>query len=207
MNKTIIITGTTKGLGLAIYAKLSQEFYNFATISRTNGDWENKNNLQFCGDITNYWDRKHFIDKTIQKFGQIDVLINNAGTVNLKPFLEYTEFDYHTIFDINVGGAFGVTQLVIKQMLQQENGGHIINIGSTRAITGAPDKSLYSMSKFALRSMTQCINAEYKDKNIRSTIICPGQLATIQEEVVETIYYLVYNNIRFIPEIIIGGIL
>ena len=207
MPKTIIISGTTKGLGLAIYSKLSQELYNFATISRTNGDWENGNNLQFCGDITNYWDRKHFIDKTIQKFGQIDILINNAGIVNLKPFLEYTEFDYHTIFDINVGGAFGLTQLVIKQMLQQENGGHIINIGSTRAITGAPDKSLYSMSKFALRSMTQCINAEYKDKNIRSTIICPGQLATIQEEVVETIYYLVYNNIRFIPEIIIGGIL
>ena len=205
MPKTMIISGTTKGLGLAIYNKLSQELYNFATISRTNGDWENGNNLQFCGDITNYWDRKHFIDKTIQKFGQIDILINNAGIVNLKPFLEYTEFDYHTIFDINVGGAFGLTQLVIKQMLQQENGGHIINIGSTRAITGAPNKSLYSMSKFALRSLTQCINAEYKDKNIRSTIICPGQLDTIKEEVVETIYYLVYNNIRFIPEIVIGG--
>ena len=205
MNKTIIITGTTKGLGLAIYAKLSQEFYNFATISRTNGDWENKNNLQFCGDITNYWDRKHFIDKTIQKFGQIDVLINNAGTVNLKPFLEYTEFDYHTIFDINVGGAFGITQLVIKQMLQQENGGHIINIGSTRAITGAPDKSLYSMSKFALRSMSQCINAEFK--TIQSTIICPGQLDGIKEEVVDVIEFLVKNNIRNIPEIRIGGVL
>jgi len=205
MNKTIIITGTTKGLGLAIYAKLSQEFYNFATISRTNGDWENKNNLQFCGDITNYWDRKHFIDKTIQKFGQIDVLINNAGIVNLKPFLEYTEFDYHTIFDINVGGAFGLTQLVIKQMLQQENGGHIINIGSTRAITGAPDKSLYSMSKFALRSMSQCINAEFK--TIQSTIICPGQLDGIKEEVVDVIEFLVKNNIRNIPEIRIGGVL
>jgi len=205
MPKTIIITGTTKGLGLSIYSKLSQELYNFATISRTNGDWENKNNLQFCGDITNYWDRKHFIDKTIQKFGQIDVLINNAGIVNLKPFLEYTEFDYHTIFDINVGGAFGITQLVIKQMLQQENGGHIINIGSTRAITGAPDKSLYSMSKFALRSMSQCINAEFK--TIQSTIICPGQLDGIKEEVVDVIEFLVKNNIRNIPEIRIGGVL
>ena len=205
MPKTIIISGTTKGLGLAIYSKLSQELYNFATISRTNGDWENGNNLQFCGDITNYWDRKHFIDKTIQKFGQIDVLINNAGTVNLKPFLEYTEFDYRTIFDINVGGAFGITQLVIKQMLQQENGGHIINIGSTRAITGAPDKSLYSMSKFALRSMSQCINAEFK--TIQSTIICPGQLDGIKEEVVDVIEFLVKNNIRNIPEIRIGGVL
>lgn len=207
MSKTIIITGTTKGLGLAIYARLSQELYNFATISRTNGDWENENSLQFCGDITNYWDRKHFIDKTMKKFGQIDVLINNAGIVDLKLFLEYTEFDYRTIFDVNVGGTFCLTQLVIEQMLQQDNGGHIINIGSTRAITGAPNKSLYSMSKFALRSLTQCINAEFAENNIKSTIICPGQLDTIKEEVVETIYYLVYNNIRFIPEIIIGGVL
>ena len=207
MPKTIVITGTTKGLGLAIHSKLSQELYNFSTISRTSENYETGYSLQFCGDITNYWDRKHFIDKTIEKFGRIDVLINNAGIVNLKPLLEYTEFEYHTIFDVNVGGAFGLTQLVIEQMLKQDNGGHIINIGSTRAITGAPNKSLYSMSKFALRSMTQCINAEFKDKNIRSTIICPGQLDTIKEEVVETIYYLVYNNIRFIPEIIIGGML
>ena len=205
MPKTIIISGTTKGLGLAIYNKLSQELYNFATISRTSENYETGYSLQFCGDITNYWDRKHFIDKTIQKFGQIDILINNAGIVNLKPFLEYTEFDYHTIFDINVGGAFGITQLVIKQMLQQENGGHIINIGSTRAITGAPDKSLYSMSKFALRSMSQCINAEFK--TIQSTIICPGQLDGIKEEVVDVIEFLVKNNIRNIPEIRIGGVL
>ena len=212
MPKTIVITGTTKGLGQSIVKKLEESSlliygnnYNIATISRSAETLETDSMLCFTGDITNYWERKHFIDKTIQKFGQIDVLINNAGTVNLKPFLEYTEFDYRTIFDINVGGAFGITQLVIKQMLQQENGGHIINIGSTRAITGAPDKSLYSMSKFALRGLTQCINAEFKDKNIRSTIICPGQLDTIKEEVVETIYYLVYNNIRFIPEIVIGG--
>ena len=212
MPKTIIITGTTKGLGQSIVKKLEESSlliygnnYNIATISRSAETLETDSMLCFTGDITNYWDRKHFIDKTIQKFGQIDVLINNAGIVNLKPFLEYTEFDYHTIFDINVGGAFGITQLVIKQMLQQENGGHIINIGSTRAITGAPDKSLYSMSKFALRSMSQCINAEFK--TIQSTIICPGQLDGIKEEVVDVIEFLVKNNIRNIPEIRIGGVL
>ena len=212
MPKTIVITGTTKGLGQSIVKKLEESSlliygnnYNIATISRSAETLETDSMLCFTGDITNYWERKHFIDKTIQKFGQIDVLINNAGIVNLKPFLEYTEFDYHTIFDINVGGAFGITQLVIKQMLQQENGGHIINIGSTRAITGAPDKSLYSMSKFALRSMSQCINAEFK--TIQSTIICPGQLDGIKEEVVDVIEFLVKNNIRNIPEIRIGGVL
>ena len=145
--KTIIITGASKGLGFTLFNKLSNR-YNMATISRTAEDLETKNLLQVSGDITNYWNIKDFINKTINKFGQIDVLINNAGLVKFKPFLEYTELDYHTIFSINVGGAFSITKLVIEQMLKQKNGGHIINIGSTRAITGAKDKSLYSMSKF-----------------------------------------------------------
>jgi hypothetical protein len=55
--------------------------------------------------------------------------------------------------------------------------------------------------------MTQCINEEFKDKNIRSTIICPGQLDNIKDDVVNTIYFLIQNNIRTIPEIIIGGML
>jgi short-subunit dehydrogenase len=205
MDRTIIITGTSRGLGLAIYNKLAQNSYNIATISRSAETLETENLLQFAGDITDYWDRKHFIDKVIKKYEQIDVLINNAGIVIISPFLEYTEFDYHNIFDVNVGGTFGLTQLVIKQMLKQETGGNIINIGSIRAITGAPNKSLYSMSKFALRSMTQCINEEFKNRNIASTIICPGQLDTITEEVVNTIEFLIKNNIRIVPEIIIGG--
>jgi len=204
MNKTIIITGTTKGLGLSLQEKFQKD-YNLATISRSCDNLEIDTLLQFTGDIINYLDRQNFIHKTIEKFGTIDTLINNAGVVCLKPFLEYNLHDFVEIFTTNVMGSYFLTQLVIEQMLKQENGGHIINIGSTRAITGAPDKSLYSMSKFALRGMNQCINAEFK--TIQSTIICPGQLDGIKEEVVDVIEFLVKNNIRNIPEIRIGGVL
>jgi short-subunit dehydrogenase len=204
MHKTIIITGASKGLGLSLLEKLSKQ-YNIATISRTSKNLEAETLLQFAGDITNYWDLKDFVEKTIIKFGQIDVLINNAGIVQFKPFLEYTEFDLETMFAVNIKGAFEISKLIITQMLTQTTGGHIINIGSTRAITGAPNKSIYSMSKFALRSMTQCINVEFKDRNIRSTIICPGQLETIKNQVVDGIDFLIKNDIRIIPEIIIGG--
>ncbi len=206
MNKTIIITGTTKGLGLSLQEKLQNQ-YNLATISRSCDNLETDTLLQFAGDIINYLDRQNFIHKTIEKFGNIDILINNAGVVCLKPFLEYNLHDFVEIFTTNVMGSYFLTQIVIEQMLKQENGGYIINIGSTRAITGAPNKSLYSMSKFALRSLSQCINSEFAEKNIRSTIICPGKLDDIKEEVVETIYYLIKNNIRNIPEIRIGGVL
>jgi len=207
MNKTIIITGTSRGLGLKIFRELSKNSYNIATISRTSENLETNNLLQFSGDITNYLDRQNFIHKVIKKFGRIDILINNAGIINLKSFLDYDEIDYEQIFNVNVMGTYFLTQLCIEQMLKQKTGGHIITIGSTRAITGAPNKSLYSMSKFALRSMNQCINAEFKDKNIRSTIVCPGQLDTIKEKVIDTIEFLVKNDIRIVPEIIIGGML
>lgn len=206
MPKIIVITGTTKGLGKDIFYILSDK-YNIATISRSAESCESENLLQFAGDITNYLDRMNFILAVTEKFGQIDILINNAGIVNLKPFLEYNEEDYKNIFSVNVEGTFALTQLVIYQMLQQKEGGHIINIGSTRAITGAPDKSLYSMSKFALRSMNECINAEFKGTPIKSTIICPGQLDNIKEEVLDTIIFLIENNIKTIPEIRIGGML
>lgn len=206
MPKIIVITGTTKGLGKDIFYILSDK-YNIATISRSVESCESENLLQFAGDITNYLDRLNFILAVTEKFGQIDILINNAGIVNLKPFLEYNEEDYKNIFSVNVEGTFALTQLVIYQMLQQKEGGHIINIGSTRAITGAPDKSLYSMSKFALRSMNECINAEFKETPIKSTIICPGQLDNIKEEVLDTIIFLIENNIKTIPEIRIGGML
>jgi len=207
MNKTIVITGTTRGLGLTILDKLSKDSYNIATISRTNNDYETDTLLQFSGDITTYLNRQTFMHKVTKKFGHIDILINNAGIITLKPFLDYNLYDFARTFETNVMGTYFLTQLCIEQMLKQETGGHIITIGSTRAITGAPNKSLYSMSKFALRSMTQCINEEFKDKNIRSTIICPGQLDNIKDDVVNTIYFLIQNDIRIIPEIIIGGML
>lgn len=203
--QTIIITGASQGLGLALFSKLYPQ-YNIATISRSQKAEENDTCINYQGDIIHPLERNMFFDLVMTKFGCIDVLINNAGLVNLKPFLNYEENDYDNIFAINVKAAYLLSQLCIKQMLSQPNGGHIINIGSTRAITGAPDKSLYSMSKFALRSMTQCINSEFNDRNIYSTIICPGKFDdTILYETINTIEFLINNNIKLIPEIIIGG--
>jgi len=208
MNKTIIITGTTKGLGLTILDRfLGKEDYNIATISRSCDNFEMEYLLQFQGDIINFENRETFIKKVIEKFRNIDILINNAGVICLKPFMEYNLHDFVEIFTTNCMGSYFMTQIVIEQMLKQSNGGHIINIGSTRAITGAPNKSLYSMSKFALRGMNQCINAEFKDKHISSTIICPGQLDEIKNEVVDIIEFLIENDIKNIPEIRIGGML
>jgi len=206
--KTVVITGISKGLGLMLYNAISNNpKINIAGISRTSQNIQLSTNLlMVSGDITDSNIRKNFIQKTIQQFHNIDVLINNAGIVKEKKFIEYTDLDFIEMMDVNVFAAFALTQMCILQMTKQATGGHIINIGSTRSITGAPNKSLYSMSKFALRSMTQCINAELQTEKITSTIICPGKFnGIIETETADVVAFLIKNNITNIPEMIIGG--
>jgi len=167
--KTIIITGGTRGLGKALCSYLSNYEYNIATFSSNAVQKESDNFLQCQVDIRDKLKVKAFIDQVYKKWQRIDVLINNAGIVNLKTLKDYTEEDVDSIVDVNIKGTFFVTQATISYMQK----GYVINIGSTRSITGAPNKSVYSMSKFAMRSLTQCINQEFN--KIHSTIICPGR--------------------------------
>jgi len=199
----IILTGNTGKLGKTIFNKL-YNWSNVATISRNNNFGITQYSFPYRGDICHEFDIYNFIEAVHDKWGTIDILINNAGTVNLKSITEYTENDYDDIFEVNVKGAFFMTQAALKYM---KSGSKIINIGSTRSITGAPNKSLYSMSKFALRSLTQCINAEYKDKGISSTIICPGSFDTVPINTVVDAIMLAINtpNEANIPEIVLGG--
>jgi NAD(P)-dependent dehydrogenase (short-subunit alcohol dehydrogenase family) len=201
MKKVVVITGATKGLGLDIYNSLKG--YNIATISRNNENYENDNVLMIKGDITNPCDAGILMYKTFEKWGRIDVLINNAGMLGeFRPLTAYPPFEIERLIDLNIKGTFYMTQEAIKLMKE----GLIINIGSTRSITGAPNKSIYTMSKFALRGLTQCINAEYNPR-IYSTIVCPGNFKTVSTKEIAKIVKMLIKlpKENFVPEIIIGG--
>ena len=200
----IILTGNSGRLGTVLYESLIDGINSVATFSRNNDYLETVNMLKFKGSLNRIEDIELFVKKVIDKWETIDIIINSAGVVNMKSIAEYSPEDYDAIFNINVKGAFFMTQAVLKYM---KSGSKIINVGSTRAITGAPNKSLYSMSKFALRSLTQCINAEYKDKGISSTIICPGSFDTVPiNNVIDAIMLAINTpNEANIPEIVLGG--
>jgi len=200
----IILTGNTGKLGRVLFDYLSDGINSVATFSRSNEYTETVNTLNYKGSLKDLNDIETFINKVINKWDTVDILINNAGIIDMKPISNYSEEDYDFIFNVNVKGTFFMTQMVLKYM---KTGSKIINVGSTRAITGAPNKSLYSMSKFALRSLTQCINAEYKDKGISSTIICPGSFDTVPiNNVIDAIMLAINTpNEANIPEIVLGG--
>lgn len=206
MNKVIVLSGATKGLGLDIFNILCPN-YKIATISRNTDPLESQGCLKLKGDITNPSDVSNFFNQVHMKWGEIDVLINNAGMLGeFKPLINYNKLEIDKILETNIKGTFLMTQEGIKKMTYPE-GGLIINIGSTRSITGAPDKSLYTMTKFAMRGLTQCINAEYNIHNIYSTIICPGSFKTVDtKEIAKMIKHIIeLPKESHIPEIIIGG--
>lgn len=204
--KIIIITGATKGLGLDIFNTLRPN-YEIATISRNTRPIESLSCLKLTGDITNPADVKEFFSKIYNKWGKVDILINNAGLLGeFKDLVYYNEKEIDDIINLNIKGTFLMTQEAVA-LMKNNGGGLIINIGSTRSITGAPNKSLYTMTKFAMRGLTQCINAEYNIHNIYSTIICPGSFRTVDtKEIAKIIEHIIeLPKESHIPEIIIGG--
>ena len=222
MRKTIIITGGNRGIGKTLVDNL-KKIYNICVISKTISYRESKYFLSMPCDITSIKDIIRIFYKIKEKFNIVDILINNAGLMNYSKIENIIISDFNLMFDVNVKGTLLFSQIVLPIMKQQKRG-YIINIGSTRAITGAPNKGIYSMTKFALRSLTQTIQQEYKKYGIKSTIICPGMINTestrkkytekelkkkdlVEElDIVKTIKYLLSLSPKaYIPEIIIGG--
>jgi short-subunit dehydrogenase len=201
----IIITGSSQGLGLALASSLFEQGHEIIGISRRedNQPWKT-----YQCDIQNYGDICITCGQISRERGYIDVLINNAGVILSKKMSDYKLTEVQDVIDTNVIGTFLMTQYMTEVMTDQRRG-YIINIGSTRSITAAPNKSLYSMSKFAIRALTQSINIEYNKYGVYSTLICSGAIEegkVTHNDIIKTVNYLLSMPITAkIPELVIGG--
>jgi NAD(P)-dependent dehydrogenase (short-subunit alcohol dehydrogenase family) len=191
VQKTVIITGGTKGIGRAIALKLARENYNLVLNYRA--DEKNANEtlalckelnpqvLLYKADIANKQAVVAMARATIDAFGAIDILINNAGLNIDKPLHDLTEADWDRVVDTNMKGVFLCSQIASEYMLQQEQG-IIINIGATTGIRGRANGINYCASKAGVLIMTKCLALELAPK-IRVNCVIPGMTRT--EELVE----------------------
>lgn len=185
--KTAIITGSSSGIGLAVAQRFVHEGFNIVLNGR------NKDKLAFTageigspdlvsiirGDVTNPEIADQIVNKAVKRFGQIDILVNNAGTFSSKPFTEYTieELD---IFLGYLRGTFVLTQLVVRQMQKQGEGGSIVNIGTVLASNGvhALPSSAPIASKAGIMALTRNLSVELAADNIRINAVAPGIVPT-----------------------------
>lgn len=187
LGKVAIITGAAQGQGKAAALRFAQEGAHVVCfdiqpaekIQRVVDEIQKlgSDGIAVQGDVSRGADLDKCVDSTIKKFGRIDILVNCAGIVILKPFLEQTEADYDRIMDVNLKGPFLFTQKVIPQMLKQGKG-RIINYSSIDAFVGEENNAAYVASKGAIKSLTNTLALEFAAKGINVNAIAPGQIDT-----------------------------
>jgi len=181
--KVWFITGASKGLGLSLVKQLLKEGKNVAATSRTVEDLkkavgENENFLPLAMNLKNEENVGEAIAKTVNHFGKIDVVVNNAGYGLMGALEELTDAEAKENFEVNVFGTLNVIRKVLPYLREQKSG-HIFNISSIGGFTGAfPGFGIYCATKFAVQGLTESLATEVKDFGIKATVVFPGYFRT-----------------------------
>ncbi|USK60296.1 acetoin reductase [Peribacillus asahii] len=181
-----IVTGSGRGIGRAIALRLAQDGLN-VVINDVNLDNAQSvvNEIKELGresfavqaDVSNRNEVFHMVNQVVECFGQLDVMVSNAGIAQIKPLLEVTEEDLNQIFNINVNGVLYCLQAAAEQMKKQK-GGKIINAASIASYKGFSLLGTYSATKFAVRGLTQAAAQELAQFGITVNAYCPGIVGT-----------------------------
>ncbi len=182
--RVVLITGGSSGIGLGIAHKFSQ-YGHQVIITGTNADKLDSATQELSGSTEGYiLDMRDasrmgsFVDNLVGKHGAIDVLVNNAGINQKKPFTEVSDSDFRDIIEVNQTGAFILSREVVRVMLDRKIKGNIIHISSMTAHYGLPGVISYTASKTALEGMTRSMAVDLSPHGIRVNCIAPGFIET-----------------------------
>ena len=194
MNKVALITGSSRGIGKQIAIKFAKNGYNIVV------NYINKNEevektieelkqfgievLEAQGDISNYEQSEKIVNSTIEKFGQIDVLVNNAGITKDMLIMRMKKEDFTKVIDVNLVGTFNITKNVIPHMMKKRTG-RIINISSVVGISGNAGQCNYAASKAGIIGFTKSLAKELASRNILVNAVAPGFIETNMTDVLQ----------------------
>ena len=184
--KTVLITGGSRGLGLVLARQFADEGARVAVCARDEGELGRaKADLEAQGaevltvacDVRDQADVNRMIEEVRARFGQIDVLVNNAGVIQVGPLETQTQEDFENAMAVHFWAAFYTMQAVIPEM-RERGEGRIVNISSIGGRIGVPHLVPYCASKFALVGLSTSMQAELYKDGIYVTTVCPGLMRT-----------------------------
>jgi len=184
--KIALITGASRGIGRASALALAREGATVVGVARTKADLDDLCRTiesaggacaSFVADVTQSKDVAAAVSGTVERLGRIDILVNNAGIGGYRPFLEWSEADYDKIMATNAKSTWLFCKEVIPHMLKA-GGGNIVNVASVAGLQGYPNEGIYCASKFAQIALTQSLDREFYQRNIKVSAICPGGVET-----------------------------
>jgi NAD(P)-dependent dehydrogenase (short-subunit alcohol dehydrogenase family) len=174
--KVVIVTGASQGIGAGVADSYRRSGYAVVGTSRSIASSDLPDVLTVQGDISEAETAQRVVREAVTRFGRIDSLINNAGIFVSKPFTDYTREDYLAITAVNLTGFFYITQCVIRQMLSQGTGGHIVNL-TTSLVDHAESENpsaLVSLTKGGLAAVTRSLAIEYASHGVRVNAVALG---------------------------------
>ncbi len=197
-NKIVVITGGTRGIGLEVVRSFAKEKAKVILFGSKKESVDkslatlNEEGLKAEGyfpNLNSYEEIEEVIKKVITKYGQIDVLINNAGISANKKIEDTTSEDFESIMSLNVNAMFNVTKAVVPYMKEKKEG-VILNTSSMVSIYGQPSGVGYPASKFAVNGLTKSLARELAPFNIRVNAVAPGiintdMVASLPKEMIE----------------------
>jgi glucose 1-dehydrogenase len=186
--KVAIITGSSSGIGQSIALRFASEGASVVVNYRGNPDGANatKAHIESKGgkaitiqaDVSRLNDVQNLIDQTYQQLGRCDILVNNAGIEKSADFWDITEQDYDAVLNVNLKGAFFLTQAFVRRLRDAKQPGRIINISSVHEDMAFPHFSTYCASKGAMRMLMRNLSVELGPLGITVNNIAPGAIAT-----------------------------
>jgi 3-oxoacyl-[acyl-carrier protein] reductase len=183
---TALVTGASRGIGLAIARRLAKLGARLSLCARDAARLEAANaalradgfeTLTMVADVTHPNEIQKLVDRTHRELGPIEILINNAGIGRFGPAHQMTEADWDAVLDTNLKSVFLVTRAVVPGMIERKRG-QIVNISSLAGKNAFAGGGIYCASKWGLMGLTACMAEDLRAQGIRVSAICPGSVAT-----------------------------
>lgn len=185
MTKVAIVTGAGQGIGFAIAKRLHEDGfkvgildYNAETAQKAVDAISSEDTVAVVANVAKRDEVFAAFDKVVEAFGDLHVVINNAGVAPTTPLDTITEEQFQNVFDINVGGTIWGAQAAHKHFKALGHGGKIINATSQAGVVGNPNLTVYGSSKFAIRGITQTLARDLADEGITVNAYAPGIVKT-----------------------------
>jgi 2-dehydro-3-deoxy-D-gluconate 5-dehydrogenase len=189
-NKVALVTGAASGLGAAIATGLAQAGATVAVHGNRRAATETAAAIgskaaAFRADLSTTAGAGELYAQVKDKFGRVDILINNAGTILRHAAEEYPLEDWQTVIQVNLTSVFQLSQLVGHDMIATQSGGKIVNIASLLSFQGGIRVPAYAASKGGVAQLTKALANEWASKNIQVNAIAPGYFATTNTEALQ----------------------
>lgn len=183
--RVALVTGASTGLGAAIAIALAEAGAQVCCHGNTRSPESTCDRIQsaggvahaITGDLSQPETPKHLVAQTLEKFGRIDILINNAGTIRRAPAVDYSEEDWAAVIEVNLSSVFRLSQLAGRQMIENKRG-KIVNIASLLSFQGGITVPAYAASKGGVAQLTKALANEWAKHGINVNAIAPGYMRT-----------------------------